>query len=888
LRLSSGEQLVTNTRLENQKHNRIISKKIPLLLFVLILGGIILPIGIISATARAKQDLLINKDDFRQFIKHPDSSAQEQLASPNSLELEVTKTHIPQVFIHGGTGKFIINITNTLAPSKVITNGITITDTLPIGLSINAIEHSNDWSCSPPPTSPITCTYPTTIEKSTEFEPITITVGADSITGTVTNSLIFTDNSNPTDSYTTTDTVTINSVNLKKTVSNSSPYEGERITYTISLKNQGPEDIHAVTISDTLPTGLSFISASPIGEYNSNTGIWTINDLAVTNSVTLNIVARVNSGIGSQTITNVAELFIDNVTTNITKTANINVQPSPDLIVSKIDGLDYVYPGYVFTYTISITNVGSIPAANVILTDVLGTDYSLITDTSGLSRTSVTANKFVWAPIPSIDPDKAKTFKIRVQTKSPLNSSLNLNNYVSVSTETEEGNSTNNFAEDTNTAVNLSIGKTVSPVSANVGTNLKFVITVKNNGNSNATNMVVTDLYPAVLDITRAVTTIGSATINNNNHTINVSVGTLAPGQTVTIYADARANSKAHGTKSYTNNAIVTASTPSGKPVLPNRSAKVSFTITGSSLPPTGGIPAYTKESLSPVANLALFIGITLGLFALLALFYAFLYWKKNPVWAPWFLRIGLLLMVSAFAIVFFSALLMWENIRPQTASNAEQTYPTLLSSESSEESILASIPFQEPYIPNPDGEIPETLPDYPIPTPSIENLPDNSPDKIDTSPITRIVIPAIGLDTIVKYVPFSDYTWLIAGLKQEIAWMGNTSWPGVGSNTGLAGHVTLRDGSVGPFYELGELQKGDEIILYTEEKVYQYIIREKTIVDDSNLSVVEPTSNPQITLITCADWDEAERIYKDRLIVFADLVNSSTFQAYIQQINDH
>jgi len=141
---------------------------------------------------------------------------------------------------------------------------------------------------------------------------------------------------------------------------------------------------------------------------------------------------------------------------------------------------------------------------------------------------------------------------------------------------------------------------------------------------------------------------------------------------------------------------------------------------------------------------------------------------------------------------------------------------------------------------------------------------------------VERIVIPALALDTIVKYVPFSEFTWLIAGLRQEIAWMGDTSWPGLGGNTGLAGHVTLPDGSDGPFRHLEELSAGDEIKLYTEENEYTYRVSEKTVVKDTNLNVVEGTVNSQITLVTCTGWNQEARLYLERLIVYADLVDTS------------
>jgi LPXTG-site transpeptidase (sortase) family protein len=148
---------------------------------------------------------------------------------------------------------------------------------------------------------------------------------------------------------------------------------------------------------------------------------------------------------------------------------------------------------------------------------------------------------------------------------------------------------------------------------------------------------------------------------------------------------------------------------------------------------------------------------------------------------------------------------------------------------------------------------------------------PDGGPP--DASAVTRIVIPAISLDTVVKYVPFNGDTWLISGLKQEVAWMGDTSWPGLGGNTGLAGHVDLVDGSAGPFGDLKQLQTGDQVIIHTQQKVYTYRVSEQKVVPDTDLSVVAATTKPQITLITCTDWSTELRTYLQRLIVFAELV---------------
>ena len=137
----------------------------------------------------------------------------------------------------------------------------------------------------------------------------------------------------------------------------------------------------------------------------------------------------------------------------------------------------------------------------------------------------------------------------------------------------------------------------------------------------------------------------------------------------------------------------------------------------------------------------------------------------------------------------------------------ADQVLPTPALT-SGEVDISHMLPTPTPY----------NLPNFPVPTPTA--LVSVGPDggEPDSSSVSRLNIPAIGVDAVVKYVPFSGSTWLISGLKQEIAWMGDTSWPGLGSNTGFAGHVDLVTGERGPFWDLKDLKTGDQVVVYTEK----------------------------------------------------------------------
>ena len=67
---------------------------------------------------------------------------------------------------------------------------------------------------------------------------------------------------------------------VTKTVSNPTPNVGDIITFTVTLTNNGPNTATGVAVSDLLPAGLSFVSATPTqGTYSSVTGVWNVGTL---------------------------------------------------------------------------------------------------------------------------------------------------------------------------------------------------------------------------------------------------------------------------------------------------------------------------------------------------------------------------------------------------------------------------------------------------------------------------------------------------------------------------------------------------------------------------------------------------------------------------------
>ncbi len=90
--------------------------------------------------------------------------------------------------------------------------------------------------------------------------------------------------------------------------------------------------------------------------------------------------------------------------------------------------------------------------------------------------------------------------------------------------------------------------------------------------------------------------------------------------------------------------------------------------------------------------------------------------------------------------------------------------------------------------------------------------------------------------------------------------------------NSVFAGHVTVRNGSHGPFRYHWKLTPGDEIVLLNENLIYTYVVHEQLSVYPEDNYVLNDTPQPQVTLITCTTWDEETSSYLRRLIVFAVL----------------
>ena len=69
---------------------------------------------------------------------------------------------------------------------------------------------------------------------------------------------------------------------------------GDETTFTVSVVNQGPDAATGVVVTDTLPAGLTYVSDTAGGAFDAATGIWTIGDVAVDETVSMDFVVTVD------------------------------------------------------------------------------------------------------------------------------------------------------------------------------------------------------------------------------------------------------------------------------------------------------------------------------------------------------------------------------------------------------------------------------------------------------------------------------------------------------------------------------------------------------------------------------------------------------------------
>jgi uncharacterized repeat protein (TIGR01451 family) len=483
-------------------------------------------------------------------------SASDVSAITQVADLTLTKTHTGTFRQGDAADTYTITVTNAGA-AATDGSGVTVTDTLPAGLSPTAADSGtvNGWTLSTSGQT-VTATRADPLAAGADYPSLVLTVAVSptappSVTNTATvagGGEVDTANDSATD---ITPITQVADLTLTKTHTGTFTPGDTADTYTITVSNIGgaPTDGSTVTVTDTLPAGL-LPTAADSGAVNG----WTLSTSGQTVTATrsdplaaggayppLNITVAVAIDV-SPVVTNTATVAgggevntANDSATDVTATTAV-----PDLTISKTHTGTFRQGDAADTYTITVSNGGSAAAAGVVtVTDVLpaglsptaadgGTVNGWTFSTSGQSVTATRSDPLAaGAAYPPI------TLTVAVSPTAPA--SVTNTATVGGGGEVQTANDSATDVTAITQVADLTITKTHTGVFHPGDAADTYTITVSNAGAAATAGMVtITDVLPAGLTPTAADSgTINGWTLSHVGQTVTATrTDVLAAGTT--------------------------------------------------------------------------------------------------------------------------------------------------------------------------------------------------------------------------------------------------------------------------------------------------------------------------------------------------------------------
>ena len=487
---------------------------------------------------------------------------------PARVDLSLAKTDTPDPVLNGQSITYHLTVSNG-GPDAA--TGVTLTDTVPAGTTFVSATPSQG-TC----TSAVTCSLGSLAKNATATVDIVVRATQ---AGTVNNSAGVTGNEPDPNgaNNTATASTTVNpaaDLSVTKTDSPDPVLRGGNITYHVTVGNSGPDAATGVTLTDNVPAGTTFVSATPSQGTCTSAVSCNLGTVANGGSATVDIVVKTTL---SGTVTNTASVsgnLSDPVAGNNSATAATTVnEPTVDRAIAMTDSPDPVGAGGNVTYHVTVTNTGpgTTTATGVTVTDPLPAGTSFVAATP--SQGTCTGGATVTCSLGALVTGSTATVDIVVKTSQ----AGTLTNTATVSGNEPDPNDTNNSATTTTTvtaAADLAVVK-AGPTAGKVGQAMTYTIVVTNNGPSTAQGVSVTDTLPKNAGFGTVSSTQGSCAPTPHQQSVVCSIGTMASGAQVTVTLVIKPTRKGD----FTDTAVVSSTSPND-PVSTNNTSSVTTFVT--------------------------------------------------------------------------------------------------------------------------------------------------------------------------------------------------------------------------------------------------------------------------------------------------------------------
>jgi LPXTG-site transpeptidase (sortase) family protein len=760
----------------------------------------------------------------------------------NAPNLTISKTNnVSGNVVIGNSFTWTILVTNNgTSDATFAFGGNILTDTLPISANYSISSSPASANCAIDGSLILTCTAigsGLTLIPSTTFEvQLSVTPTA---TGNLNNTAIVDGSGLITESdesdNSSKDIVAVNAkqidLELTKTVNNATPAIGDNVIFTLTVTNNGSDDASGVVVQDLLPSGYTYVTDSEVGNldsYNSSTGIWTVENVASTGSVSLDIEATVNA---TGNYKNVAEVTAANETDIDSTPNNDNGDQSEDDeaaasvtvpnmlgLAKRVDSMTETSTGtYQISYEFLVKNYGAQDLDNLQITDDLNSIFTAPTTYSviSLSTTDFTVNN-------SFDGNADSNLLVGTETLT-AGSTGTVQLVIEV------------IPYEAGPFDNVAIATATHSVLGSLSDNSHDG--ADPDGNSNGTPTDDSDPTPVSFGPNLFDPPIGFKWLDaDNNPILTWTMVWINNSNIVAINAEAYDEIPV-GTVFYDNGITsgypVPASAPAG-------STNTGVTCTDSSAITTTTNCYYEAPSVT--------------------------YPRGRIVWIG---NLGPDLNQTS----------------PDTAVN---DIAITFSVRINQSNAVTNIAYINSDL-NGDGDVDDVgelqVASATASWGTAKVLPESGFEKDQVSDIGKdkniytaynafqLRIEKLGIQIPIVGVPQENSEWDVTWLGNQAGWLQNTAFPTSQGNSAITGHVYNQYGLPGPFIDLKTLRWGDEIVIIENGQEFVYKVNDLYLTKPNIVSSLANSDETMLTLITCQNYDETNHDYLDRLIVTAKLI---------------
>jgi uncharacterized repeat protein (TIGR01451 family) len=316
---------------------------------------------------------------------------------------------------------------------------------------------------------------------------------------------------------------------------------GGNLVYAVTTTNSGPSDASSVSLSDVLPTGATFISASsdtgspPV--VTSGTLSAAIGALPVGATATVLITVQCAVPAGSMLLDSASATAAENQSNPADSSASLSVpvRDVSNLTLAMTPSVSTIPIGQHMTYSLVVTNSGPTAEPDAVITIPMPSTVALLSASSSQGPAPVGGSGSMTADLGAMPVGSSATVTL---VASPLAAALGtLTMSASVAgynADLEPAEAQASASVTVAPAAGLSIALSPQAALAYQGADLTYTLSVSNAGPSDASSVIVSSPLPAGVAFVTALSSQGAAPVFGAGQ-VEAALGTIPANKSATL-----------------------------------------------------------------------------------------------------------------------------------------------------------------------------------------------------------------------------------------------------------------------------------------------------------------------------------------------------------------